>query len=105
MELDPGLTYVPWAQPLAALSAVPNPGLQFAAAPPASPLLHLPVSMCVTPMAPEPGPHTPAPQLACELPLDEDAAPSLLDKLLEERRAEEEAKDSYGCSLFIPNVC
>lgn len=125
MELpDSGLTYLPWAQPLATISTVPNPGVQFAtgaAALPGSPLVHMPLSMSVTTMVPQLEPQTtgpdlqqsPDPQLDCELPeqpLDEDAepdsdSPSLLDKLLEERKAEEEGvKDSYGSSLFIPNV-
>lgn len=126
MELpDSGLTYLPWAQPLATISTVPNPGVQFAAgaaALPASPLVHMPLSMSVTTMLPQPEPQiagpdlqqSPDPQLDCELPeqpLDEDTepeseSPSLLDKLLEERKAEEEgAKDSYSSSLFIPHVC
>lgn len=125
MELpDAGLTYLPWAQPLATISTVPNPGVQFgggAVALPGSPLVHMPLSMSVTPMVPQPEPqpadpdlqHSPDPQLDCELleqPLDEDTepdseSPSLLDKLLEERKAEEEGvKDSYGSSLFIPDV-
>lgn len=125
MELpDPGLTYLPWAQPLATISTVPNPGVQFAAgaaALPGSPLVHMPLSMSVTTMVPQPEPQSGGlalqqgrdPQLDCELPeqpLDEDVSPdsespSLLDKLLEERKAEaEEAKDSYSSSLFIPGV-
>lgn len=121
MELpDSGLTYLPWAQPLTTISTMSNPGLQFAAgaaALPASPLLH----MSLTTMIPQPGPQTtdpglhqdPPPPLDCELPdqpLDEDTgseseSPSLLDKLLEERKAEEEGvKDPYRSSLFIPNV-
>lgn len=99
-----------------------NPGVQFAAsagAHPASPLVHMPLSMSLTTMVPQPDPQTTDPelhqdpQLDCELPdppLDEDSgseseSPSLLDKLLEERKAEEEGvKDSYRSSLFIPNV-
>lgn len=125
MELpDSGLTYLPWAQPLTTISTMSNPGVQFAAsaaALPASPLVHMPLSMSLTTMIPQPDPQTtvselhqdPHPQLDCELPdqpLDEDSgseseSPSLLDKLLEERKAEEEGvKDSYRSSLFIPNV-
>lgn len=101
-----------------------NPGVQFtasAAALPASPLVHMPLSMSLTTMIPQPDPQTTDPELPqdqhphldCELPdppLDEDAgseseSPSLLDKLLEERKAEEEGvKDSYRSSLFMPNV-
>lgn len=122
---DSGLTYLPWAQPLTTISTMSNPGVQFAAsaaALPAPPLVHMPVSMSLTTMIPQPDPQTtdpelhqdPHPQLDCELPdqssLDEDTgseseSPSLLDKLLEERKAEEEGvKDSYRSSLFIPNV-
>lgn len=126
MELpDSGLAYLPWAQPLTTISAMSNPGVQFAAgaaALPAPPLVHMPLSMSLTTMVPQPEPQTtdplrhqdPHPQLDCELPdqpLDEDAgsesdSPSLLDKLLEERKAEEEGvKESpYRNSLFIPNV-
>lgn len=122
MELpDSGLAYLPWGQPLATLSAVPSPGVQFAAGA-AAPLVHMPLSVSVTTMLPPPEPpsagpdlqQSPDPQLDCDLPeqpLDEDTepdseSPSLLDKLLEERKAEEEegAKDSYSSSLFIPHV-
>lgn len=110
MELpDPGLAYLPWAQPLATVST--NPGVQF----------HMPLSMSVTTTMPQPAPpatdpellQDPPPQLDCELPdppLEEDTgsesgSPSLLDALLEERKAEGGgAKDSYRSSLFIPNV-
>lgn len=122
MELpDSGFAYLPWAPPLATISTVPNPGVQFAggaAALPGSPLVHMPLSMSVSTAAPQPFPppadpdlrQSPGPQLDCELPeqpLDEDTdseSPSLLDKLLEERKAEEEEKDSYGGSLFLPDA-
>uniref|UniRef100_H3DA45 OCA domain-containing protein n=1 Tax=Tetraodon nigroviridis TaxID=99883 RepID=H3DA45_TETNG len=44
---DSGLTYLPWAPPLATISTTPNPGLQFAAGAtlPGSPLVHVPLSM------------------------------------------------------------
>ncbi|CAG06478.1 unnamed protein product, partial [Tetraodon nigroviridis] len=118
---DSGLTYLPWAPPLATISTTPNPGLQFAAGAtlPGSPLVHVPLSMApaaasrAEPSAAAPDlQRSPESPLDCELPepdLDQDAdaegdsdSPSLLDKLLEERKAEEEAlKDSYGSSLFI----
>ncbi|XP_070762313.1 POU domain class 2-associating factor 1 [Enoplosus armatus] len=131
MELpDSGLTYLPWAQPLTAISTVPNPGVQFApgsAALPGSPLVHMPLSMSLTTMIPQlelqgvdPQPqildlpqrsdHQLDPEPRCQS-LDEDPgvepeSQSLLDKLLEDHKdnSEEEDKDSYRSSLFIPNV-
>lgn len=131
MELpDSGLTYLPWAQPLTTISTMPNPGVQFApgsAALPGSPLVHMPLSMSLTTMIPQLEAHgiDPQPQIL-DLPqrsdhqldpepqgqsLDEDPgvepeSQSLLDKLLEDQKddGEEEEKDSYSSSLFIPNV-
>ncbi|KAK2847487.1 hypothetical protein Q5P01_010486 [Channa striata] len=131
MELpDSGLTYLPWAQPLTTISTMPNPGVQFgpsSAALPASPLVHMPLSMSLTTMIPqlEAQSADPHPQIL-DLPqrpdhhlepepqgqtLDEDQgvereSPNLLDKLLEDNKAngEEEDKDSYSNSLFIENV-
>ncbi|KAF3692587.1 POU domain class 2-associating factor 1 [Channa argus] len=131
MELqDSGLTYLPWAQPLTTISTMPNPGVQFgpsSAALPTSPLVHMPLSMSLTTMIPqlEAQSADPHPQIL-DLPqrsdhpldpeqqgqsLDEDQgvepeSPNLLDKLLEDNKEndEEEEKDSYSNSLFIPNV-
>lgn len=131
MELpDSGLTYLPWAQPLTTISTMPNPGVQFApgsAALPGSSLVHMPLSMSLTTMIPqlEAQGVDPQPQIL-DLPqrsdhqldpepqgqsLDEDPgvepeSQSLLDKLLEDQKddGEEEDKDSYSSSLFIPNV-
>ncbi|XP_042343156.1 POU domain class 2-associating factor 1 [Plectropomus leopardus] len=128
---DSGLTYLPWAQPITTISTVPNPGVQFApgsAALPGSPLVHMPLSMSLTTMIPQleaqgvDPPHLqildlpqraehqldPEPQ---DQSLDEDTevqpeSPNLLDKLLEDQKGddEEEGKDSFSSSLFIPNV-
>ncbi|XP_044058858.1 POU domain class 2-associating factor 1 isoform X2 [Siniperca chuatsi] len=131
MELpDSGLTYLPWAQPLTTISTMPNPGVQFApgsAALPGSPLVHMPLSMSLTTMIPqlEAQGVNPHPQIL-DLPqhsehqldpepqdqsLDEDPgvepeSQSLLDKLLEDQKndGQEEDKDSYSSSLFLPNV-
>lgn len=128
---DSGLTYLPWAQPITTISTMPNPGVQFApgsAALPASPLVHMPLSMSLTTMIPQldaQGVDHPQPQIL-DLPqrsehqldpepqspsLDEDPdvesdSPNLLDKLLEDQKGggEQEGKDSYSSSLFIPNV-
>ncbi|XP_034460913.1 POU domain class 2-associating factor 1 [Hippoglossus hippoglossus] len=129
MELpDSGLTYLPWTQPLTTISTMPNPGVQFApcsAALSGPPLVHMPLSMSVTTMIPQLEAHGADPQLQIlDLPqrselnpehqgqsLDEDpgmepGSPNLLDKLLEDPKedGEEEDKDSYSNSLFIPNV-
>ncbi|KAM7413695.1 hypothetical protein PAMA_020873 [Pampus argenteus] len=129
MELpDSGLTYFPWAQPLTTISTMPSSGVQFAqgsATLPGSPLVHMPLSMSLTTMIPqlEAQGADPQPQIL-DLPqrsdhqldphghaLDEDPgaereSPNLLDKLLEDQKedAEEEGKDSYSSSLFIPHV-
>ncbi|XP_058490233.1 POU domain class 2-associating factor 1 [Solea solea] len=121
MELqDSGLTYLPWAQPLTTISTVPTAGVQFApgtaAALSTPPLMQMPLSMSLTTMIPQLEPHGPDlhPHIL-DLPqrseLDEDAgiepgSPNLLDKLLEDQKedGEEESKDSYSSSLFIPNV-
>ncbi|XP_029964554.1 POU domain class 2-associating factor 1 [Salarias fasciatus] len=130
MELqDSGLTYLPWAQSLTTISTMPNPGVQFApgaAALPGSSLVHMPLSMSLTTMIPqlEPpcvGPH---PQIQ-DLPhsdhhlepgahgqsLHDDPevrpeSPNLLDKILEDRKesGEDDDKDSYSSSIFIPDV-
>lgn len=123
---DSGLTYLPWAQPLTTISTMPNHGVQFApgsAALPGSPLVHMPLSMSLTAMIPqlEPQGMDPQPEIL-EIPehseqqaqgqsLNEDPeveaeSPNLLDKLLEDHKehGEEEDKDSYRSSLFIPNV-
>lgn len=131
MEIpDSGLTYLPWAQPLTTISTMPNPGVQFApssAALPGSPLVHMPLSMSLTTMIPQleaqgvdsqpqilDHPQSSDHQLDPEPqgePLDEDPgveseSQSLLDKLLEDQKDDdqEEDKDSYGSSLFLPNV-
>lgn len=105
---------------------MPNHGVQFApgsAALPGSPLVHMPLSMSLTAMIPqlEPQGMDPQPEIL-EIPehseqqaqgqsLNEDPeveaeSPNLLDKLLEDHKehGEEEDKDSYRSSLFIPNV-
>uniref|UniRef100_A0A3B4WB95 POU class 2 homeobox associating factor 1 n=1 Tax=Seriola lalandi dorsalis TaxID=1841481 RepID=A0A3B4WB95_SERLL len=110
MELpDSGLTYLPWAQPLTTISTMPNPGVQFApgsAALSGSPLVHMPLSMSLTTMIPqlEAQGADPQPQIL-DLP-QQPESPNLLDKLLEDHKedGEEEDKDSYSGSLFIPNV-
>lgn len=133
MELpDSGLTYLPWAQPITTISAMPNTGhMQFSPSPaalPGSPLVHVPLSVPLTTMIPQleaQGAADAQPQILdlqqrnnpqldpepANQSLDEDSAvepesPSLLDKLLEEQKDDggEEDKDSYGSSLFIPNV-
>ncbi|XP_059188128.1 POU domain class 2-associating factor 1 [Centropristis striata] len=129
MELqDSGLTYLPWAQPITTISTMQNPGVQFApgsAALPGSPLVHMPLSMSLTTMIPqleaqsvdhhhpqildlqERSEHQldPEPQ-GHEDPGVEPESPNLLDKLLEDQKGddEEEDKDSYSSSIFIPNV-
>ncbi len=131
MELpDSGLTYLPWAQPLTTISAMPNPGVQFtngSAALPGSPMVHMPLSMSLTTMIPQletqgvdPQPQIlelsqrsdhqldPEPQGPSleEDPGVETESPSLLDKLLEEQKdgGGEDGKDSYNSTLFIQNV-
>lgn len=131
MELpDAGLTYLPWAQPLTTISTMPNPAMQFstnsAALPGGSPLVHMPLSMSLTTMMPQLDPQCVDPQPILDLQqrpghqldsepqgpsLDEDEvvepeSPSLLDKLLEDQKDDggEGDKDSYGSSLFIPDV-
>ncbi|XP_037830141.1 POU domain class 2-associating factor 1 [Kryptolebias marmoratus] len=131
MELpESGLAYPLWAQPLTTISTIPNPGVQFSpgsAALPGSPLVHMPLSMSLTTMIPQleaqgldPQPHIielpqhsedqldPEPQ---DQSLNEDLevepeSPNLLDKLLEDqkRHGEDDDKDSYTSSLFLPNV-
>lgn len=101
---------------------MPSPGVQFSTNPaalPGSPLVHMPLSL--TTMIPQSDTQpqildlqqSPNQHLDCEPQgesLDGDVgvdseSPSLLDKLLEERKAEGcEDKDSYGNSLFITNV-
>lgn len=131
MELpDTGLAYPLWAQPLTTISAVPNPGVQFAsgsAALPGSPVVHMPLPMSLTTMAPQPETQDvdPQPQIL-DIPqqseheleqepqdhsLNEDPevepeSPSLLDKLLEDQKGhdDEGGKDSYSSSMFLPNV-
>ncbi|XP_038129009.1 POU domain class 2-associating factor 1 [Cyprinodon tularosa] len=131
MELpDTGLAYPLWAQPLTAISAMPNPGVQFApgsAALPGSSLVHMPLPMSLTTMIPQPetqevDPHPqildipehsqhdldqePQDHSLHEDPEVEPESPNLLDKLLEDQRehTEEGDKDSYSSSLFLPNV-
>nr|XP_020476384.1 POU domain class 2-associating factor 1 [Monopterus albus] len=130
MELpDSALTYLPWAQPLTTISTMPNPGVQFApgsAALPGSPLMHMPLSVSVTTMVPQLEAQGVDPQSQIlELPqhsghqldpepqgpsLDEDPeveseSSNLLDKFLDDKEAdEEEDKESYSSSLYIPNV-
>ncbi|XP_068441928.1 POU domain class 2-associating factor 1 [Clinocottus analis] len=113
---DSGLTYLPWAQPITAIATMPNQ-VQFGpgSAPLAgSPLVHVPLSMSLTTMISQleaPGAERPqmldpdlrGPSLE-EDPGLEAEAPSLLDKLLEERKGDEEDKDSYSSSLFISNA-
>uniref|UniRef100_A0A667YNH4 OCA domain-containing protein n=1 Tax=Myripristis murdjan TaxID=586833 RepID=A0A667YNH4_9TELE len=103
---DSGLTYLPWAQPLTTISTMPTSGVQFSpgSAPlPGSPLVHMPLSMSLTTMIP---------QLEAQAQtLDEDQEvepepPNPLEKLLEDPKEEheEEGKDTYSSSLFIPTV-
>uniref|UniRef100_A0A672I7W1 POU class 2 homeobox associating factor 1 n=1 Tax=Salarias fasciatus TaxID=181472 RepID=A0A672I7W1_SALFA len=101
MELqDSGLTYLPWAQSLTTISTMPNPGVQFApgaAALPGSSLVHMPLSMSLTTMIPQLEP--PCVEVRPE-------SPNLLDKILEDRKesGEDDDKDSYSSSIFIPDV-
>lgn len=131
MELpDSGLTYLPWAQPLTTISTVPSPGVQFgpgSAVLPGSPLVRMPLSMSLTTMIPQMeaqglDPHSqildlpqhsdqhlnqePQGQDLDDDPEVEPESPSLLDKLLEDHKGhgDEEDKDSYSSSLFIPDV-
>lgn len=131
MELpDAGLTYLPWAQPLTTISTMASPGVQFgpsAAALPGSPLVHMPLPMSLTTMIPQLEAQGVGPQPEIlELPqrsdlqldhesqdqcLDEDVevepeSPNLLDKILEDNKedGEEECKERYSSSLFIPTV-
>ncbi|KAM4742230.1 POU domain class 2-associating factor 1 [Anableps anableps] len=131
MELpDSGLAYPLWAQPLTTISAMPNPGVQFApgsAALPGSPLVHMPLPMSLTAMIPQPETQEvdPHPQILdipqhSEHELDQDPqdhslnedpeaepeSPNLLDKLLEDQKAhdDEEDKDSYSNSMFLSDV-
>lgn len=113
MEIpDSGLTYVPWAQPITAISAVPNPGVQFSPGPSGlstQPLVQMPLSLSLTPVIPGLEDHGADPQ-AQNLDLEEAGvepnSPNFLDKLLENHKedGEEENKESYGSSLFIANV-
>ncbi|XP_068173898.1 POU domain class 2-associating factor 1 [Antennarius striatus] len=116
---DSGLTYLPWAQPLTTISTLSNPGVKFApssAVLAGSPLVHTPLTMSLTTMIP---------QLDCQgmdlqppivdsgpqgHSLDDDPgveleSQSLLDKLLENQKADGvgEDKDSYSSSYFILN--
>uniref|UniRef100_A0A3Q2NYI0 POU class 2 homeobox associating factor 1 n=1 Tax=Fundulus heteroclitus TaxID=8078 RepID=A0A3Q2NYI0_FUNHE len=131
MELpDSGLAYPLWAQPLTTISAMPNPGVQFppgSAALPGSPLVHMPLPMSLTTMMsqqetqemdphpqildiPQHSEHELDPeaqdQSLNEDPEEEPESANLLDKLLEDQKGhdEEENKDSYSSSLFLPNV-
>ncbi|XP_029301515.1 uncharacterized protein pou2af1 isoform X2 [Cottoperca gobio] len=132
MELpDSALTYLPWGQPITTISTMTNPGVQFSpgsAALPGSPLVHMPLSMSLTTMIPQleaqgvdplhpqildlpqcsehqldPEPQG---QSVDEGPEVEPESPNLLEKLLEDQKGdgEEEDKDSYSSSLFLPNV-
>uniref|UniRef100_A0A8C2YWK1 OCA domain-containing protein n=1 Tax=Cyclopterus lumpus TaxID=8103 RepID=A0A8C2YWK1_CYCLU len=107
MELpDSGLTYLPWVQPIATISTVPNQ-VQFgpgSSALPGSPLIHMPLSMSLTTMIHQMDLDLQDPSLDEDPGLEADA-PDLLDKLLEERKrnGEEDDKDSYSSSLFISN--
>lgn len=118
MELpDSGVAYPIWTQPLTTISTIPSP---------ASPLVHMPLSMSLTtirqmeaqvvdpqshlvhlPQQPE-GQLDPEPQDQCpneDLEVEPES-PNLLDKLLEDqkRRGEDEDKESYTSSIFLPNV-
>lgn len=127
---ESGMAYPIWAQPLTTISTIPNPGVQFSpgsAALPASPLVHMPLSMSLTTMVPQMEAQVVDPQShIVELPqqsedqldpepqdqsLDEDLevepeSPNLLDKLLEDqkRHGEDEDKESYTSSIFLPIV-
>ncbi|KAM4628328.1 POU domain class 2-associating factor 1 [Polymixia lowei] len=116
---DSGLTYIPWAQPLTTLSAMPTSGVQLKACSaglPGSPLVHMPLPMSLTTMIPqleaqglEPLPQPlefpqlsenqlnpeSQPQSLDPNPLDEDPdvepeSPNPLEKLLEDPKAEGE---------------
>ncbi|PWA15678.1 hypothetical protein CCH79_00020530 [Gambusia affinis] len=131
MELpDSGLAYPLWAQPLTTISAMPNPGVQFAsgsAALPGPPLVHMPLPMSLTAMISQPETQVvdPHPQIRdtqqhsgheldqepqdhslAENPEEEPVSPNLLDKLLEDqkRHDEEEDKNSYSSSILVPVV-
>ncbi|XP_014909427.1 POU domain class 2-associating factor 1 isoform X1 [Poecilia latipinna] len=127
---DSGLAYPLWAQPLTTISAMPNPGVQFAsgsAALPGPPLVHMPLSMSLSAMIPQPETQAvdPHPQILDiqqhseheldqepqdhsleENPEEEPGSPNLLDKLLEDQKGhdDEEDKNSYSSSMFLPNV-
>lgn len=127
---DSGLAYIPWAQPL---TTMPTSGVQFtpcSATLPGSPLVHMPLPMSLTTMIPQletqclghqpmdlplPVGHQLSPEPQVQIlethQLDEDPevepeSPNPLEKLLEDPKEEEdeEGKDSYSNSLFIPNV-
>nr|XP_054598891.1 POU domain class 2-associating factor 1 isoform X1 [Nothobranchius furzeri] len=123
---DSGLAYPLWAQPLTTISTLPNPGVQF---PPgsASPLIHMPLSLPLTSVIPQldaqdvnPQPQIvdlphhsedqldpePQEQSLSEETEEESESSNLLDKLLEDQKGhdEEEDKDSYTNSLFLPNI-
>ncbi|XP_034557397.1 POU domain class 2-associating factor 1 [Notolabrus celidotus] len=120
---DSGLTYLPWAPPLTTISTMPNSGVQFAPGPaalPGSPLVHMPMALTtMIPQGVDPLPQAlDHPQHPDHLDpeshdqcLDEDQdvesePPSLLDKLLEEQKDndEEEDKNSFSSSLFVPDI-
>ncbi|KAK7883170.1 hypothetical protein WMY93_029344 [Mugilogobius chulae] len=107
MDSDSGLTYLPW-------TAVSSP-----AALSGSPLLHVPLSMSLATMIPQldlqvsngeqpalDQPLQPATEgISEQEPEEKQESPSLLDKLLEEQKADDgEDKDSYDTSIYVTNV-
>ncbi|XP_043976358.1 POU domain class 2-associating factor 1 isoform X2 [Gambusia affinis] len=105
MELpDSGLAYPLWAQPLTTISAMPNPGVQFASETQVvdpHPQIRDTQQHSGHELDQEPQDHSLA-----ENPEEEPVSPNLLDKLLEDqkRHDEEEDKNSYSSSMFLPNV-
>ncbi|XP_075996679.1 POU domain class 2-associating factor 1 [Genypterus blacodes] len=127
---DSGLTYLPWAQPLTTISAVPGPGVQYAPGPaalPGSPLVHMPLSMSLTAMIPQLEAQAVESQIQIldlqqrseqQLNPQPEAQPGVkapeveleplnpLEKLLEDHKDEgsTEDKNSYSSSIFMRNI-
>uniref|UniRef100_A0A3B5LAU7 OCA domain-containing protein n=1 Tax=Xiphophorus couchianus TaxID=32473 RepID=A0A3B5LAU7_9TELE len=110
MELpDSGLAYPLWAQPLTTISAMPNPGVQFASGSAAlhgPPLVHMPLPMSLTAMIPQPETQAvdPHPQILDTQQhsgheLDQEPQVHSL-----KGHDDEEDKNSYSSSMFLPNV-
>ncbi|XP_034024953.1 POU domain class 2-associating factor 1 isoform X2 [Thalassophryne amazonica] len=124
---DSGMTYLPWAQPLNTISTMSSTGVQFtpgSASLPGTPLVHMPLSMSLTTVIPQLEAQSVDSHLQIlDLPqcsdhqlnretqaqsLDDDSgiepeSPNLLDKLLDQKDAEEEqeCKSFYSSSFFL----